>query len=123
MLWIERPPQFESDEQAHDFLELYAFRIERPINEHITNYMFMVSLYRQKLGGILWFEGEVNEDIDIPVWINPAIKNEEVKEITTPYHGYSRSMLVALCKGVEEPEWVREQEPPFEHGTIKSNGK
>lgn len=123
MLWIERPPQFESDEQAHDFLELYALRIERPINEHITNYMLMVSMYRQKLAGVLWFDGKINEDIDVNVWFNPEIDTEHVKDLTKKYKGFSRSMLIALCKAVSEPEWVTEQEPPFEHGIIGSNGK
>ncbi|MCK5605142.1 hypothetical protein KAR91_24845 [Candidatus Pacearchaeota archaeon] len=123
MLWLERPPQFESDEQAHDFLELYAMRIERPINEHIVHYMIMVSLYRQKLTDIVWFEGELNEDIDAALWLNPDIPNEDVKELTAFYDGWTRSSLIALCKGVRVPDWVEEQEPPFEHGHIKSNGK
>ena len=123
MLWIERPPQFESDAQAHDFLELYALRIERPVNEHITNYMLMVSLYRQKLAGVLWFDGVVNEDIEVSVWFNPEVITEDVKDLTAQYDGYSRSMLIALCKAVVEPEWVIEQEPPFQHGSIGSNGK
>ena len=121
-LWLETPPQFESDRQAHDFLELYALRVERSINDHIVNYMMMVSLYRQKLTGIIWFVGEINEDISMKFWLNPDVPNEGVKELVSPYIGFSRSHLIALCKIVAEPEWVTEQEPPFEHGHIKSNG-
>lgn len=123
MLWLETPPQFESDQQAHDFLELYALKIERPINDHIVHYMMMVSLYRQKLTGIIWFEGEINEDIEMDLWVNPEIPNEDVKGLVSPYVGYTRSALVALCKIIQEPVWVTEQEPPFEHGHIKSNGR
>lgn len=121
-IWLERPPAFESDEQANDFLEMYALhKIDEPVNENITNYMFLTSLYRMKLANVLWFEGEVSEDSNFPVHMNPDIPSEEVGKYTGEYVGQPLSYLRAMCKAVEPPDYVTDLEPPFQTGRIVSD--
>lgn len=121
-IWLERPPAFESDEQANDFLEMYAMRnIHAPVNDNITNYMFLTSLYRMKLANVLWFDGDITEDSNFPVHMNPDIPSEEVGKYTGEFVGETLSYLKAMCKQIEVPDYVENQEPPFETGRIISD--
>lgn len=105
---IVKAPDFESKEQAQDFvrneIKIGEVLPDRRINERIRNYMAAVSLYRLKLAGAVWFDGEPNPE-DMTIRVN-KISQDDLAEKTKPYFGITRSLLEALCKLLDKPEWA-----------------
>lgn len=106
---------FESDDQAKDFArEFTKIGVNRPIPpeshvpEWIGNYMVAVAMQRLKLVGAIWFEGEFpwTPDADVEVQVNLNLDKSTLPELLKPYKGYTRSMLLALCRTVEKPTWA-----------------
>ena len=108
VMWLKSPLQFNSDDQAKDFLHTYGMRFEQTVNDNQADYMVAVSLYRQKLAGVLWFDGELEPDQNIFITLNPNVQNEDVKYLTRDYQDHTLSMLKVFCRALERPEWAPE---------------
>jgi len=105
-MWLKSPLQFNSDDQAKDFLHTYGMRFENSVNDNQTDYMVLLSLYRQKLGGVLWFDGDLEPDRDVFITLNPAVESEDVKILTKEYQDYTLSMLKTFCRALVRPDWA-----------------
>lgn len=104
-------PKFESKDQAKDLARsvLSAGKVlpDSLIEQEISNYMAAVVLYRLKLSGAIWFEGDLPDSSLSTVTVQVReVEPEVIAATKKKFFGYTRSSLAVACRYLEKPEWA-----------------